>query len=182
MKKLITLILLLSALFTLAACGGKNNDPASGDKPNDSKENGGVTDYVPDPNEDEFNDTKGSGDVTDYVPDPNEDEFNDVHYAAAYPQDFEYNGSHYRRVQGDASKTSVTSDGVGELLGYVIRGDDVTAFSAEYPGTNYVIDDGIYDYYAHNRVPFYSITAYQDLSIICMKQGGEYVTFCKTNG
>ena len=109
--------------------------------------------------------------------DKNEDGFNDIFYAAAYPQDFEYNGRHYHQVQSDGLKTSVTKDELGELLGYIIREEDVSAFTEEYPNVDYVIDNGIYDYDTNNRVAFYSIEAYPDLSIICMNQLGEYVLY-----
>ena len=102
---------------------------------------------------------------------------NDIFYAAAYPQDFEYNGRHYRLVQGVGLKTTVTQEELGELLGYIIREEDVSAFTQEYPKVDYVIDNGIYDYDTSNRVAFYSVKAYPDLSLICMNQLGEYVLF-----
>ena len=102
---------------------------------------------------------------------------NDIFYAAAYPQDFEYNGRHYRVVQGVGLKTTVTQEELGELLGYIIREEDVSAFTKEYPNVDYVIDNGIYDYETNNRVAFYSVKAYPDLSLICMNQLGEYVLF-----
>ena len=102
---------------------------------------------------------------------------NDIFYAAAYPQDFGYNGRHYRLVQGVGLKTTVTQEELGELLGYIIREEDVSAFTQEYPNVDYVIDNGIYDYDTSNRVAFYSVKAYPDLSIICMNQLGEYVLF-----
>ena len=105
---------------------------------------------------------------------------NDIFYAAAYPQDFEYNGRHYRLVQGVGLKTTVTQEELGELLGYIIREEDVSAFTQEYPKVDYVIDNGIYDYDTSNRVAFYSVKAYPDLSLICMNQLGEYVLFQDT--
>ena len=102
---------------------------------------------------------------------------NDIFYAAAYPQDFEYNGRHYRLVQGVGLKTTVTQEELGELLGYIIREEDVSAFTQEYPNVDYVIDNSIYDYETNNRVAFYSVKAYPDLSFICMNQLGEYVLF-----
>ena len=102
---------------------------------------------------------------------------NDIFYAAAYPQDFEYNGRHYHLVQGVGLKTTVTQEELGELLGYIIREEDVSAFTQECPNVDYVIDNGIYDYETKNRVAFYSVKAYPNLSLICMNQLGEYVLF-----
>ena len=102
---------------------------------------------------------------------------NDILYAAAYPEDFEYNDRNYRLVQGDGLKTTATQEELGELLGYIIREEDVSAFTGEYPSVDYVIDNGIYDYYENNRVAFYSLNAYTDLSIVCMYQLGEYVLY-----
>ena len=109
--------------------------------------------------------------------DKNQDGFNDILYATAYPQDFEYNGRHYSLVQGDGLKTTATQEELGELLGYIIREEDVSAFTQEYSSVNYVIDNGIYDYYTNNRVALYSLKSYPDLSIICMRQLGDYVLF-----
>ena len=102
---------------------------------------------------------------------------NDIFYAAAYPEDFEYNGRHYRLVQGNEWNTPATQEELGELLGYIIREEDISAFTKEYPGADYVIDNGIYDYETNNRVAFYSLKAYPDISIICMRQLGSYVLF-----
>lgn len=109
--------------------------------------------------------------------DKNQDGFNDILYATAYPQDFEYNGRRYRLVQGNGLKTTATQEELGELLGYIIRKEDVSAFTQEYPSVDYIIDNGIYDYYTNNRVAFYSLQAYPDLSIICMRQLSDYVLF-----
>ena len=109
--------------------------------------------------------------------DKNEDGSNDIFYASAYPQEFEYNGRHYRKAQGDGLKTTATQEELGELLGYIIREEDAPVFAGEYPGVDYVIDNGIYDYEAGNRVAFYSVKEYPDLSFVCMKQLGEYVLF-----
>ena len=106
-----------------------------------------------------------------------QDSSNDIFYAAAYPEDFEYNGRCYRKVQGDGLKTTATQEELGELLGYIIREDDVSAFTGEYPSVDYVIDNGIYDYETQNRVALYSLISYPDLSIICMHQGGAYVLY-----
>ena len=102
---------------------------------------------------------------------------NDIFYTSAYPEDFEYNGRNYRIVQGDGLKTTATQEELGELLGYIIREEDVSAFTQEYPNVDYVIDNSIYDYYEENRVAFYSLKAYPDLSIICMRQLGDYFLF-----
>lgn len=102
---------------------------------------------------------------------------NDILYISAYPQDFEYNGKHYHLVQGDGLKTTATQKEVGGLLGYIIREEDISSFSQEYPNVDYVIDNSIYDYYEGNRAAFYSLKAYPDLSIICVRQLGEYVLY-----
>ena len=102
---------------------------------------------------------------------------NDILYAAAYPEDFEYNDINYRLVQGDGLKMTATQEELGELLGYIIREEDVSAFTQEYPSVDYVIDNGIYDYYENDRVAFYSLNAYTDLSTVCMYQLGEYVLY-----
>ena len=115
--------------------------------------------------------------IFDDYPTNDSNDSNDIFYAAAYPQDFEYNGRHYRLVQGVGVKKTVTQEELGELLGYIIREEDVSAFTQEYPSVDYVIDNGIYDYDTNNRVAFYSVKAYPDLSIICMNQLGEYVLF-----
>ena len=102
---------------------------------------------------------------------------NDIFYAAAYPQEFEYNGRWYYIVQGDGVKTSVTKEELGELLGYIIREEDIRSFTQEYPNVDYVVDNGIYEYETNNRVALYSIKEFQDLSVICMNQLTEYVLF-----
>ena len=40
-----------------------------------------------------------------------------------------------------------------------------------------MIDNSIYDYYEGNRAAFYSLQAHPDLSIICVRQFGDYVLF-----
>ena len=122
---------------------------------------------------------KWDGKLPNIEPDEdlNQNGSNDIFYAASYPQDFEYNGRHYRLVQGVGLKTTVTQEELGELLGYIIHEEDVSAFTQEYPNVDYVIDNGIYDYDTSNRVAFYSVKAYPDLSLICMNQLGEYVLF-----
>lgn len=102
---------------------------------------------------------------------------NDILYVSSYPQDFEYNGKHYHLVQGDGLKTTATQKEIGGLLGYIIREEDISAFTQEYPNVDYVINNSIYDYYEGNRAAFYSLKAYPDLSIICMRQLGDYVLF-----
>ena len=107
----------------------------------------------------------------------NNSDNNDIFYAAAYPQEFEYNGRWYYIVQGDGAKTSITKEELGELLGYIIREEDVSTFIKEYPNVDYVVDNGIYEYETNNRVALYSIKEDPDLSVICMKQLTEYVLF-----
>ena len=95
-------------------------------------------------------------------------------YVQAIPQDIEYNGVHYQMVQGVGIKTSVRLDEVDDLLGYLIRSEDVQDFIEEYPNTDYIICEGVYDYYNENRVPFYSVKGYDDLSYICVDSSGIY--------
>ena len=59
-------------------------------------------------------------------------------------------------------------------VGYIIRDDDVEAFTQEYPDTDYIVYEGVYDYYNDNRVPFFSIKKYEDLSYICVRVEGIY--------
>ena len=80
-------------------------------------------------------------------------------------------------MQGVGVKKTVTQEELGELLGYIIREEDVLAFTQEYPNVDYVIDNYIYNYETNNRVAFYSVKAYPDLSLICMNQLGGYVLF-----
>ena len=115
--------------------------------------------------------------IAEYSTTTDQDSSNDIFYAASYPEDFEYNGRHYRIVQGGGLKTTATQEELGVLLGYIIREEDISAFIGEYPGVDYVIDNGIYDYETNNRVALYSLKAYPDLSIICMHQGGVYALF-----
>ena len=120
--------------------------------------------------------------IAKYSTTTDQDISNDIFYAAAYPENFEYNGRHYRIVQGEELKTTATQEELGGLLGYIIREEDVSAFIGEYPSIDYVIDNGIYDYETQNRVAFYSLKSYTDLSIICMHQGGGYVLYqCTTD-
>lgn len=99
---------------------------------------------------------------------------NEPFFVAAIPQDIEYNGRHYRMLQGVGIKTTITKDEVGELLGYIIGDDDVEAFTQEYPDTDYIVYEGIYDYNNDNRVPFFSIKKHEDLSYICVRVEGVY--------
>ena len=115
--------------------------------------------------------------IAEYGTTTDQDSSNDIFYAAAYPQDFEYSGRHYRIVQGGESKTTATREELGDLLGYIIQEEDICAFTEEYPGIDYVIDNGIYDYETNNRVALYSLKSCPDLSIICMHQGGGYVLY-----
>ena len=115
--------------------------------------------------------------IAEYSTTTDQDISNDIFYAAAYPENFEYNGRHYRIVQSEELKTTATQEELGGLLGYIIREEDVSAFIGEYPSIDYVIDNGIYDYETQNRVAFYSLKSYTDLSIICMHQGGGYVLY-----
>ena len=105
---------------------------------------------------------------------------NDIFYAAAYPQDFGYNGRHYRLVQGVGLKTTVTQEELGELLGYIIREEDVSAFTQEYPNVDYVIDNGIYDYDTSNRVAFYSVNHIHSFSEFQCKTLTKSVSRLKT--
>ena len=115
--------------------------------------------------------------IAEYNTNTDQDSSNDIFYAAAYPEDFEYNGRHYHLVQDDGLKTTATHEELDGLLGYIIREEDVSAFIGEYPSIDYIIDNGIYDYDTSNRVALYSLKAYPDVSIICMHQCGGYVLF-----
>ena len=94
-------------------------------------------------------------------------------FVGAYPQEFTYQNRRYCNLQSDG----VMDSEIGELLGYIIREEDVSAFTNEYPGVDYVIDAGIYDYYNKNRVPFYAVQGYEDLSVICLYASGAYELF-----
>ena len=74
-------------------------------------------------------------------------------------------------------ETKVPLENIGDLLGYIIREEDVDAFTQEYPNVDYIIDPSIYDYSTNNRVAFYKVKGYDDLSLICMEQLGVYVLF-----
>ena len=95
-------------------------------------------------------------------------------YVQSIPQDIEYNGVHYQMVQGVGVKTSVNHNEVGDLLGYIIRSEDIQDFIEEYPNTDYIICEGVYNYYNNNRVPFYKVKGYDDLRYICVDSIGEY--------
>lgn len=56
---------------------------------------------------------------------------------------------------------------IGDLLGYIIRPTDIQDFTEDYPNIDYVIYDGVYDYYNKNRVPFYQIVDDYNLDQIC---------------
>ena len=107
---------------------------------------------------------------------------NDIFYTAAYPEKFKYNDRRYSQVGGDGLKTTAAKEELGELLGYIIREEDVSKFTEESPNVDYVIDNGIYDYEASNRVALYCLKSYPDLSIICMHQLGEYVLYQAEQG
>ena len=94
-------------------------------------------------------------------------------FVGAYPQEFTYQNRRYCNLHSGSAADSE----IGELLGYIIREEDVSAFTNEYPGVDYVIDAGIYDYYNKNRVPFYSVQGYEDLSVICLHMSGIYEYF-----
>lgn len=66
----------------------------------------------------------------------------------SYPQEFEYRGRRYRYIVQDVGTQpeEVEREEVGELLGYLIREEDVEDFIAENLGVDYVISAGIYDY------------------------------------
>lgn len=97
----------------------------------------------------------------------------DGFYVGAYPQEFVYQNRRYCNLDTG----SVSSAEVGELIGYIIREEDVSAFTNEYPGVDYVIDAGIYDYYNKNRVPFFAVEGYEDLSVIYLYESGAYELF-----
>ena len=98
-------------------------------------------------------------------------------YATACPEYFEYNGRLYHKVKGDELNVTDTQEELGELLGYIIREEDISSFIQEYPSVDYIIDNGIYDYETNNRVALYSLNSYPDFSIICMHQLGNYILY-----
>lgn len=61
----------------------------------------------------------------------------------------------------------VDNNRIGQLLGYIIRQDDIDDFLKMYPNNEYVIYDSVFDYYNKNRVPFFSIKDDDDLKYIC---------------
>ncbi len=85
------------------------------------------------------------------------------------PQDFIYKERHYRMLQSVGIKTIVEQEEIGNLLGCIIREDDISDFILEYPNVDYVIDNYVYDRYNNNRVPFYMVVGYEDLSFISVK-------------
>lgn len=82
------------------------------------------------------------------------------------PQDFTYKERHYRVLQDSESKNSIDEGEIGDLLGYIIHEDDIGAFLDEHPNTDYVIDNYVYDLYNQNRIPFFMVVGYDDLSLI----------------
>lgn len=91
--------------------------------------------------------------------------YNEPFEVIAVPQDIEYKGRHYHMLWPEVK---VKKEEVGDLLGYIIREEDVSAFINEYPNLDYVICSSVYDYYNNNRIPFYSVKEYEDLSFICV--------------
>ena len=61
----------------------------------------------------------------------------------------------------------IDNNQTGQLLGYIIRHDDIEDFLKIYPNTEYVIYDGVFDYYNKNRVSLFSIRDDEDLKYIC---------------
>ena len=61
----------------------------------------------------------------------------------------------------------VDNNRIGQLLGYIIRHDDIDDFFKIYPNNEYVIYDSVFDYYNKNRVPFFSIKDDEYLKYIC---------------
>jgi hypothetical protein len=96
----------------------------------------------------------------------------DIFYGACYPSEITYQGKYYYTVQGVGVETEIGLDKVGDLLGYIIREEDVQAFMKEYPNGDYVIDPSVYDYHTNNRVAFYKVKGYEDLSLIYVNEGG----------
>lgn len=101
----------------------------------------------------------------------------DIFYSACYPSEITYQGKYYYTVQGAGVEDNVPSENVGDLLGYIIREEDVDAFTQEYPNVDYIIDPSIYDYSKNNRVAFYKVKGYDDLSLICVLEEGVYQLF-----
>lgn len=101
----------------------------------------------------------------------------DIFFAAAYPSEFIYQDRYYYAVQGVGVEDTVALDNVGDLLGYIIREEDVEAFTQEYPNVDYVVSAGVYEYATNSRVAFYKVKGNDDLSLICVNQGGVYQLF-----
>ena len=93
---------------------------------------------------------------------------------AIYPQELTYNGCDYMfvgdtRMQGQYSGDKEASkEEVGDLLGYIIRESDIASFTIEYPNVEYIINNYVLDKGNNNRIPFYKMKAYDDLSYICV--------------
>ena len=86
---------------------------------------------------------------------------------SAIPQDFIYKNRHYSMITSSGVKNEVNNNEIGDLLGYIIRESDIDSFILEYGDIDYVIVNYVYDYYNNNRVPFYKVIGYDDLSFIC---------------
>ncbi len=100
----------------------------------------------------------------------NEDEESftqDIAYLSNIPCDFVYKDRHYLMLQDIGIKNTVDQEDIGRLLGYIIREDDIDAFTSEYPNVDYVIYNYVYHSQNKNRVPFFMIVGYDDLSFIC---------------
>lgn len=92
---------------------------------------------------------------------------NSPFWVSAIPQDFIYKNRHYSMITSPGVKNEVNNNEIGDLLGYIIRESDIDSFILEYGDIDYVIDNYVYDYYNNNRVPFYKVIGYEDLSFIC---------------
>ena len=78
------------------------------------------------------------------------------------PNSFTFHGSVYIN-----KNIRVDNNRIGQLLGYIIRHDDIDDFLKIYPNNEYVIYDNVFDYYNKNRVPFFSIKDDEYLKYIC---------------
>ena len=89
-------------------------------------------------------------------------ETDDILLVKIIPNSFTFHGSAYV-----SKNIRVDNNRIEQLLGYIIRHDDIDDFLKIYPNNEYVLDDSVFDYYNKNRVSFYSIKDDEDLKYIC---------------
>lgn len=111
--------------------------------------------------EDYFNQNYNSENNSNEL-DDKKSEIDETFLIKTIPNSITFHGSLYinKNIRIDNNQTD-------QLLGYIIRHDDIEDFIKIYPNTEYVIYDGVFDYYNKNRVPFFSIKDDEDLKYIC---------------